>query len=62
MVTDEDTRKGLIYPPLTKIREVSIRLAVQLTEYMFAEKLATYSPEPDNKDAFVRSQLYSADY
>lgn len=62
MVSDEDTRKGLIYPPLTKIREVSIRLAVQLTEYMFAEKLATYSPEPDNKDAFVRSQLYSADY
>jgi len=62
MVTEEDTSKGLVYPPLTKIREVSIQLAIELTKYMFAEKLATVSPEPEDKNTFVRSQLYSPEF
>lgn len=62
MVTEEDTRQGLVYPPLTKIHEVSIQLAIRLTEYMYAEKLATFSPEPKDKSTFVRSQLYSPEF
>lgn len=62
MVDDADIKKGLVYPPLTKIREVSIQLATDLTKYLYDEKLATHTPEPEDKLAFIRSQLYSADY
>lgn len=62
MVDEADIKKGLVYPPLTKIREVSIQLAADLTKYLYDEKLATHTPEPEDKLAFIRSQLYSADY
>ncbi|TRZ03555.1 hypothetical protein DNTS_003926 [Danionella cerebrum] len=62
LVTEEDLSKGRLYPPLTSIREVSIKLAVKIVEYAYKHNLATLHPEPQDTEAFVRSLTYSTDY
>ncbi|KAI2655100.1 NADP-dependent malic enzyme, mitochondrial [Labeo rohita] len=62
LVTEKDLAEGRLYPPLNNIREVSIKLAVKIVEYAFKNKLATLHPEPHDKEAFVRSLIYSTDY
>lgn len=52
----------MVYPPLDDIREVSINIAVKLVEFMYKENLATYYPEPANKEMFVRDRQYRAEY
>nr|XP_005174595.1 NADP-dependent malic enzyme-like [Danio rerio] len=62
LVTDKDLAEGRLYPPLSSIREVSIKLAVKIVEYAYKHKMATLHPEPQDKDAFIRSLIYSTDY
>ena len=62
MVTDENLAEGRLYPPLANIREVSTQIAIKIAEYAYTNKMAAHYPEPDNKDDFIRSQLYSTDY
>lgn len=62
MVTEEDLQKGLVYPPLSAIREDSIKLATRLAEYSYRSGIATYYPEPMDKDEFIRSQVYDYTY
>ncbi|KAI7806226.1 putative cytosolic malic enzyme 1 [Triplophysa rosa] len=62
LVTEEHLAEGRLYPPLCKIQEVSIRLAVKIVEYAYKHKMATLHPEPQDKEAFIRSLVYSADY
>ena len=61
-MTKEHLAEGRVYPPLSQIREVSTRIAVKVVEYAYANKMAAHYPEPADKDAFIRSQLYSTDY
>lgn len=56
-----DIEVGRVYPSLKDIREVSVRIAVELTKYFYSVGLATVYPEPSDKDKFVRSQLYQPD-
>jgi len=62
MVTPEELASGLVYPPLSKIRDVSVRLAASLGDFLYKHKLATLYPEPTNKEGFVRSHLYNTAY
>ncbi|XP_053737358.1 NADP-dependent malic enzyme [Synchiropus splendidus] len=62
LVTEKDLAEGRLYPPLTSIREVSVKLAVKIVEYAYEHKLATLHPEPADKDAYVRSLIYTPDY
>jgi len=62
MVTKEEIENGLVYPPLNKIREVSVRLSARLGEFCYANKLATLYPEPKDKEEFVRANIYSTAY
>jgi len=62
MVTPEELASGLVYPPLSKIREVSVKLAAVLGDFLYKHKLATLYPEPTNKEEFVRAHLYSTAY
>ncbi|KAL6467773.1 hypothetical protein MHYP_G00234500 [Metynnis hypsauchen] len=62
LVTDKDLAEGRVYPPLTSIRDVSFKIAVKIVEYAYEHKLATLYPEPADKEAFVRSLIFSTDY
>ncbi|XP_053458343.1 NADP-dependent malic enzyme [Nycticebus coucang] len=61
-VLDKHLEEGRLYPPLNTIRDVSLKIAEKIVRDAYQEKTATVYPEPQDKEAFVRSQMYSADY
>ena len=61
-VTKENLDEGRVFPPLSKIRDVSTDIAVAIVELACKEKLASIYPEPENKREFVEAQLYKTDY
>ncbi|XP_037310411.2 NADP-dependent malic enzyme [Pungitius pungitius] len=61
-VTEKDLAEGRLYPPLSSIRDVSLKLAVKVMEYAYERNVATLRPEPSDKEAYVRSLTYSTDY
>jgi len=61
-VTEADLQVGRIYPALKNIREVSVRVAIDLVKYLYELKLATQQPQPADIEAYVRAQLYSPHY
>ena len=60
-VTDDDLGLGRVFPPLTKIREVSTRIATAVAEVAFEEGL-TDMARPDDLLAHVKKQMYQPDY
>uniref|UniRef100_A0A8C8BUH3 Malic enzyme n=2 Tax=Oncorhynchus tshawytscha TaxID=74940 RepID=A0A8C8BUH3_ONCTS len=62
LVTEKDLSEGRLYPPLNTIRDVSLKLAVKIVKFAYEHKMATLYPEPEDKEAFVRSLIYSTDY
>ncbi|MEQ2313892.1 NADP-dependent malic enzyme [Ameca splendens] len=62
LVTEKDLAEGRLYPPLSSIREVSLKLAAKIMDYAYDHKMATLRPEPSDKEAHVRSICYSTDY
>ncbi|KAM8976571.1 NADP-dependent malic enzyme, mitochondrial [Pelodytes ibericus] len=61
-VTDDHLAEGRLYPPLSTIREVSFKIAVKIVDYAYTNNLASWYPEPQDKESFVRSLIYSPDY
>uniref|UniRef100_A0AAY5EKX0 Malic enzyme n=1 Tax=Electrophorus electricus TaxID=8005 RepID=A0AAY5EKX0_ELEEL len=61
-LTDEELSQGRLYPPLSKIREVSLQMAVKVVEYLYAKGMAFRYPEPLDKDAYVRSKVWNTNY
>ncbi|KAE8603067.1 hypothetical protein XENTR_v10014209 [Xenopus tropicalis] len=61
-VSDKHLEEGRLYPPLQTIQEVSVKIAVKIVENAYKDNSASVFPEPENKEAFVRSQMYSTDY
>ena len=61
-VTGADTEVGLVYPRLTRIREVTLRVATRVLEFLYTERLATYRPEPGDKMKFLRDIQYDPSY
>ncbi|XP_037129739.1 NADP-dependent malic enzyme [Syngnathus acus] len=62
LVTEKDLLEGRLYPPLSDIREVSLVLAVKIIEYAYEHNMATLCPEPSDKEAYVRSLIFTTDY
>ncbi|CAG0886471.1 unnamed protein product [Darwinula stevensoni] len=62
LVTEDDLRIGRVYPSLKTIQNVSLKIAAYITEHAYAKRLASTYPEPVNKEAFIRSQLYDTHY
>uniref|UniRef100_A0A3P9JIE4 NADP-dependent malic enzyme n=1 Tax=Oryzias latipes TaxID=8090 RepID=A0A3P9JIE4_ORYLA len=62
MVTERDLAEGRLYPPLSSIRDVSLKLAAKIIEYAYKHNIATLRPEPSDKDAFVRSLCFNTAY
>lgn len=62
IVTEDDLEKGSLYPPLEMIQDCSIKIAVRIMEYAYQNGLACTKPEPSDKEAFIRSQMYDLAY
>jgi malate dehydrogenase (oxaloacetate-decarboxylating)(NADP+) len=60
-VTPQDFAAGRIYPPLTRIREVSAEIACAVARIAYAESLATV-PEPADLMQTVREGMYQPRY
>jgi len=61
-VTDEDLKKGRVYPPIENIQQVSRKIAVDICEYAYDNQLAVLYPKPKNLATFIEQQQYKADY
>jgi len=62
LVTEEDLEVGRMYPPLSKIKQVSIKIASKVAEEAYKEGMASTYPEPEDKESFIRSRLYNYNY
>nr|KAG5696792.1 hypothetical protein BaRGS_012815 [Batillaria attramentaria] len=62
LVTDADLAEGRVYPPLSMIREVSARIATDLANYVYSKGMASFYPEPEDKEEFIRSFVYDTSY
>lgn len=60
-VTPADLEQGSLLPPLTHIREVSVRIAMAVAEVAFDRGLATCS-RPENLEGLVRAHVYDPHY
>ncbi len=56
-VTEDELKDGCVYPPLTKIREVSGAIAAVVAEVAYKRGLATVE-RPDNLLEFMNDQMY----
>ncbi|EMP36634.1 NADP-dependent malic enzyme [Chelonia mydas] len=61
-VSKKHLEEGRLYPPLVTIRDVSLKIAVKIAEQAYSNKTASFYPEPEDKEAFIRSHVYSTDY
>ncbi|CAG5133844.1 unnamed protein product, partial [Candidula unifasciata] len=62
LVTDQHLKEGRVYPPLNEIQNVSLTIAVDLAEYVYKNDLASAYPEPEDKEAYIRSFIYDTNY
>ena len=60
-VSESDLEQGLIYPPLTDIREVSAAIAAAVAEVAYQRNLAT-QPRPADLLAHIEAQMYVPRY
>jgi malate dehydrogenase (oxaloacetate-decarboxylating)(NADP+) len=60
-VTEDDLASGSTYPPLSKIREVSLAIATAVAEVAFRNGLAGIA-RPNDLEAYVQSQMYVPEY
>ncbi len=60
-VTDADLAQGSLYPPLSRVREVSAAIATAVARVAYEHGLAT-APKPPDLEAFVRDHMYDPRY
>jgi len=62
LVTEEDLKVGRVYPALARIKEISLKIATKVAEEAYKEGMASTYPEPQDKEAFILTQLYKYNY
>jgi malate dehydrogenase (oxaloacetate-decarboxylating)(NADP+) len=60
-VAPADLEQGRVYPPLTRIREVSAAIAAAVAEVAYQQDLAT-KPKPEDLLAAITSDMYEPQY
>ncbi|KHJ79334.1 hypothetical protein OESDEN_21021 [Oesophagostomum dentatum] len=62
-VTQKSLEKyARLYPRLKDIRELSVHIAIDIGNYLYENNLATLHPEPEDKEMYIRSQIYTVEY
>ncbi|XP_045646075.1 NAD-dependent malic enzyme, mitochondrial isoform X2 [Ursus americanus] len=61
-LTDKELAQGRLYPPLADIQEVSLNIAIKVTEYLYANKMAFRYPEPEDKAKYIRERIWRSEY
>jgi malate dehydrogenase (oxaloacetate-decarboxylating)(NADP+) len=61
LVDPDDLAQGSLYPALTRVREVSARVAASVATVAFEQKLAGI-PQPSDPLSYVRLQMYEPRY
>lgn len=65
-VTDEEIQRGQVYPDLERIQDVSVKVAADVMDFVYSassnESIASFLPEPANKEQHIRDRMYSTDY
>lgn len=61
-VTDQMLDVGCIFPPLSQVREVSLKIAGACADYFYEAGVARVRPEPKDKLEFMRSKQYNFNY
>jgi len=62
MVTEDDLAVGRLYPPLSSLREISVKIATKVATEAYKSGTASTYPEPEDKELFIRNQLYNYSY
>jgi malate dehydrogenase (oxaloacetate-decarboxylating)(NADP+) len=60
-VSETDLRFGRVYPPLPRIRDVSLAVAVAVADIAYARGLAS-RPRPVDLTGYIESQMYEPEY
>lgn len=61
-VKQEELNAGLVYPKISRIREVTLHVASTVMQYFYAEGLTNYHFEPKDKLAFLKDIQYDYNY
>ncbi|GLV41123.1 Malic enzyme [Carabus blaptoides fortunei] len=62
LVKEEDLEMGSLYPPLENIQQCSDHIGTRVAEYAYEKGLASVYPEPEDKHAFLKAQMYDTSY
>lgn len=60
-VSESDLQRGRVFPPLSKVREVSAAIATAAAELAYQQGLAT-NPRPENLPDYIQSIMYKPEY
>jgi malate dehydrogenase (oxaloacetate-decarboxylating)(NADP+) len=60
-VTAADLAEGRIYPPLARIREVSVKIALAVSNIAYSQEL-TVAPRPVDLEAHIRAHVFVPSY
>ena len=60
-VSEDDLAKGTLYPPLSSIRSVSLRIAVELANKAWEQGLAGID-KPSDPETHIAQMMYSPEY
>jgi malate dehydrogenase (oxaloacetate-decarboxylating)(NADP+) len=61
MVTRDEIADGRVYPCLTRIREVSLQIAIEVAKVAYREGL-TDQPEPADLAKEISSRMFQPEY
>lgn len=62
LVSDEERSRGLLYPPLSRIREVSAYVAKAVAQKAYEGGFGTEHPKPYNLLEHAQQNMYTAAY
>jgi malate dehydrogenase (oxaloacetate-decarboxylating)(NADP+) len=60
-VSETDLKIGRVYPPLPRIREVSIAIAIAVADVAYTRGLAT-KPRPEDLPGYIETLIYEPEY